>query len=470
VSAARRRAGLLLALSLLAGCGRQAPPPERRELSAAVGGPAPVVLIVLDALRADHTSLPGARSDGLRRDTTPFLRELASQGIVFENAFTTASWSRPAMASLLTGRLPASHGCDAADSRLSDLVARLPELLAAQGYDTRAVVASPHLAPEQGFLRGWSGYHWRASRPLTPYSDAQRMREAVRETLAEMAPPPFLLLVQLMDCQPPWGPHPETDFDPLYGGTFDGDSDALGPFLDRPPSAANLRRARDLYDGAARWLDDQLRDLFRELQARGALDGAWVVVTASHGLQLWERGALGHRGSLSQEVLHVPLVIRPPGGISPPRVVAERFSLIDLAPTLVELLGLPGSVDFDGTSWAPFLLGRGAAPERPVIACELGRDGDERAALLQGPHKLLANLGSGDLLLYDLQSDPHEQQPLELPAGTALPPAVERLRVELLRALDSARARRPAPAWAAGSLPPDVRRQLQALGALEGDG
>jgi arylsulfatase A-like enzyme len=285
-----------------------------------------------------------------------------------------------------------------------------------------------------------------------------------------MSPPPFLLMVQWMDCHPPWGPHPETDFDPLYGGTFDGSSAALVPFFERRPSDANLRRARDLYDGEIRWLDARLRDLFRDLQARGALDGAWVVVTSSHGMELWERGALGHRGSLSQEVLHVPLLIRPPGGISPPRVVSERFSLIDLAPTLIELLGLPGSADFDGVSWASFLLGRGAAPGHPVIACELGRDGDERAALLDGPHKLLANRGSGELRLYDLQSDPHERQPLDLPAGAPLPAIAERLRGELQRALDSAHARRPPPDWSAASLPPDVRRQLQALGELEGDG
>src|SRR5262249_7728130 len=192
--AARRRAGRAgrrreaapdvrraLPLLLLAACGHAPDVPP----SVAAGLPAPIVLVVVDTMRPDHTSLYGAT-----RDTTPYLRELGQHAFVFDRAYATASWTRPSMASLFTSRLPESHGCEGRQGRLSPSLPTLPKLLAAQGWDTRAVVANGNLAPVWGFDQGWVSFRWVRGRPLWPYADAAYLQPVVEETLAQLHAPP----------------------------------------------------------------------------------------------------------------------------------------------------------------------------------------------------------------------------------------------------------------------------------------
>ncbi len=449
-----RRAALLLAL--LAACGEE---PGEAELRRKAGLPAPIVLVVIDALRADHTSL-----HGYARDTTPYLAELAQGAFVFERAYATASWTRASVASLLSSRLPESHGCEGREGRLAGSVVTLPEVLAEAGWDTRAVVASGHLAPVWGFDQGWAEYRCVKGRPLWPYADAAFLQPVVHDTIARLRAPPFLLYLHCMDPHDPWLAHPEHDWDPDYAGTFDGTAASLAPWRARTPSPPNRQRAIDLYDGEIAYVDAQLRRHLEPLAGSGLLASCWLVVTADHGEGLWDHRLQGHAGEVYEPQIRVPLLLRPPGGLPAPRRVREVISLLDLAPTLLDLAGLPACPDFDGRSWAPFLLGRGPAPERPVFV-DQQLDDFSLAAVVDGRRKLIADARADRILYYDLVTNPDERD--ELAHDTArdpVPPALQ-LRDLLRQAQADARAERPADNRVApADVPEDVRAQLQALG------
>ncbi len=446
----------LLLVVLVAGC---APPSPREQLAAAAGWPSPVVLIVVDTLRLDHTSLGGSA-----RDTTPFLAELARHAVVFDAARTASSWTRPAMASLFSARLPSSHGCVGELGRVAEGVPLLPMLLRDAGYDTRAIQANGNMASIYGFDRGFTDYRFVKGRPLLPYADAALLSDFVQVSVQELQSPPFFLYLHYVDPHDPYLLHPERNWNPGYTGTFDGSDASLEPFRMRRPSAANQQRAVDLYDGEIAWTDDRLHELFNWLRAQGALDHAWIIITSDHGEGLWQHGIQGHANELYEEQLRVPLLLIPPGGLDKPLHVSEPFPLIDLAPTMLELLGLPVCDDFQGRSWAGFLLRGALAPTRPVIA-QTETSYTALDAIFDGRFKLIVNRRDGSRELFDLQNDPLELHPQD-PKGAAAPVA-ERLDRELEAALAAARARRPdVEESQLQSVPEDVRLQLKALGYL----
>jgi arylsulfatase A-like enzyme len=447
--------------ALAAGCGGVEP--DVAKLRDAAGLPAPIVLIVIDSLRPDHTSV-----FGYARDTTPWLAELAQHAFVFERAYANASWTRPSMATLLTSRLPESHGCEDRDGCLAAALDTLPEVLAAHGWDTRAVVANGNLAPVWGFAQGWAEYRCVKGRPLWPYAEAAYLAPIVRETIGRLKAPPFLLYLHYVDPHDPWMAHPEHDVDPGYTGTFDGSITSLEPFRRREPSPADRQRAIDLYDGEIAYVDQQIRDQLRTLADTGLLDACWLVVTADHGEGLWDHVVQGHSEEVFEPQIRVPLVIRPPGGLTAERRISQPIALIDLAPTLLELVGLPSPAAFEGRSWAPFLLGTGPAPERPIIVNERVDDID-LAALVDGRRKLIVDARAGRAMFYDLVTNPQEREDLASDlARDPLPPALES-RGLLERAMAAARAARPSPARvAAEAVPPDVAEQLRAMGYTGG--
>ena len=454
------RAALLLA-ALAAGCGGE--DPDLATLRRDAGLPAPIVLIVIDTLRADHTSI-----SGYPRDTTPWLAEVAQHAFVFERAYANASWTRPSMATLFTSRLPESHGCEGRDGRLIPEIETFPELLAARGWDTRAVVANGNLAPVFGFDRGWAEYLCVPGPPSAPYADAADITPSVRKAIARLSAPPFLLYVHLVDPHDPWLPRAGYDFDPGYTGTFDGSTAALEPYRRRAPSPADRDRAIALYDSHIAFADAHVRQQLKPLKDSGLLDASWLVVTSDHGEGLWDHALQGHAEEIFESQLRVPLVIRPPGGLPETRRITETIALIDLAPTLLELVGVPPGAGFDGSSWAPFLLGTGPAPERPIIVNERVDEVD-LAAVIDGRRKLIADGVTGRVLFYDLVTNPHELKSLAHDlAGDPVPPALE-ARGVLERAMAAARAERPPDTRVKpDAVPADVAEQLRALGCVGG--
>jgi arylsulfatase A-like enzyme len=447
----RRRASAsgLVALAVLAGCGGPPPP------AAPVAG---LVLVVVDTCRADRLSLYGGPNP------VPALESLAREGAAFEAAWSHVPATAPSVATVLTSRLPHRHGLRANGLlRLRDEATTLAEVLAAAGFRTGAVVSSFVLNPRFGLAQGFASFDadfrdsvltkQRGGFPFQgrKYPDfEQRADETtdkalawLRATRAADAGTPFFLFVHYFDPHWPYAPPPE------YLG-------------DRHP-----------YDGEVAWTDAQLGRLLAGLRELGVYDETVIAVFGDHG-EILDPGPRGsrHGGRLEDVVLHVPLVVRPPGGLAHGVRVSAPVGLVDLAPTLLELLGLPPEPVFEGRSFAGLLAG-GAAPPREVLPFEtlywkLEAGGGPVLTGARGwDLKYVRRENDGRVFeeLYDTAADPAATHNLLGAGADAVAP---RRAADLARLREAAEAAAAAGEGTSAAMPldPGAEERLRSLGYL----
>jgi arylsulfatase A-like enzyme len=429
------RAGLALGIaSLLDGC--RAQPPRFTNL----------VVVVVDTLRSDH--LP---TYGYARDTAPVLRRLASEGVQLQG-YATSSWTKPSVASLFSGLLPQRHQTISLNDRLPDQAPYLPALLAEHGFTTLAFVGNAaNLGRKQGFRRGFTvSKQWMGPPKIHAGGVNRRTLEILPQARA-----PYFLWVHYVDTHDPYKPpSPWPIGSPATGYVQPG---WFGP--DARPSAAQLQRMRDQYDGEIVEVDQAIGELLEELRRRQLLDGTLVVVTSDHGEEFGEHGWLLHGHSLHEELLRVPFVVWAERGLRPLRSAAV-FSQVDFLPTALDALGIEAPRGLDGSSrWAAIASGR--PPEAGPLLFHLDRLEGSALALFEPPLKLIERWGEPDELLYDLSADPGET--------ASLPSADRRVR-EMRRRLFAAHRRTSTAALprAGRHVDAELKQQLAALGYLRG--
>jgi arylsulfatase A-like enzyme len=454
----RHRRGVgLLALLALGAAACQSTPPK----------PTDVIVVVVDTLRADRL---GRYGNG--RGLTPVLDRFADRGVRFANAYAPASWTMPSVASLFTSRLPSQHLVSDFDSRLPDSEVTLAERLSAAGIATAGFTANWRLSTDLGYAQGfptWRGFL------NSPGSEKKARGEVVRaaslewvdQKPAEGAPrPPRYLYLQYMEPHPPF--EPPADLRARFAPDVSVDEAArlnnwalmLHPGRE-PVGPEGVARLSALYDGEVAAMDAELGRLFEALEQRGVLEHALVIVTADHGEEILEHGSFGHGFNLFNTTVHVPLIVAGPG-IPVGRVVEENVSLIDLAPTILDVLGLPPEPRFEGRSLLPLLRGAAPAAAPPVdILLQLPAKGGDldlrlhRDGLVRGPEKLL--VGIDDVgQRYDLAADPGERHPADIPADAPLRAALD--------AANAALATRQQPAAQKAVVDDATKEKLRALG------
>jgi arylsulfatase A-like enzyme len=449
-----RRAALLL--PVLWACGAPAP----------LAPGSPVVLVMVDTLRADHLG-----SYGYARPTSPEIDRWAERGVLFERAFATAPWTLPSAASLMTGREPLHHGAGRfAQGRgqrrrrvnlaLDESVPTLAALLHEHGYASAGFVTNTFLRPNFGLGRGFdtydsTGHKGSSLRPAGPMVDAALAWIDAQDDA------PFLLFLHLMDPHLPYDPPAPARgrFAAQPAGRLSGPIRGLDAVKRAWPPLDTAERAyvAARYDEEIAYVDMQVGRFLDALEQRGVMQRALVVFVADHGEEFWEHGGFEHGHAFHQELLHVPLVFWAPR-LRPGRIAAP-VSLVDVLPTLLDALGLPAPAGLDGVSLWPALCG-GRAPEGREILAQNSLRGPDRRVLVAWPWKLIAGSDDAPPRLFDLASDPGEQTDL-----AAREP--ERTR-EML-----ARLARLLPAGAGPALGHEVeldagaRRELEALGYLD---
>lgn len=333
-----------------------------------------VVWIVVDALRADHLG-----AYGYSRPTSPFLDDWSRRATLFRRAYTQESYTIASVASFFTSTYPWEHrvlydapSIDALDSSFVTLA----EILREQDYRTAAFVFNPHLKARFNFDQGFDVYDDRQEmfRRFQPdperFETAQRIHAKTQRLLREHDGSPLFLYLHFRDVHSPYVP--------------------LAPYDEMfPPRDASEREKRiSLYDGEIRYTDDWLARLFTLLAENGIdASNTLFVYTADHGEEFQDphpgdSGGWYHGRTLYEELLHVPLVLSVPGGRFAGRVVEEPVGLIDLAPTILDLL------DID---WARF---RGQFRGRSLVGPMEGRAADASAVVRAGGnHGRLALIG-----------------------------------------------------------------------------
>jgi arylsulfatase A-like enzyme len=365
-----------------------------------------VVLIVLDAARADHLS-----PYGYARPTTPHLDALAAEGVRYTHAIANGTWTVPGHAALFTGRLPLSHGAYHAPnayavSAINPDVPTLAEQLATAGYDTAAFVGNEtYLTPRLGFGRGFALYRTDEVRP------AARLAHHVTRWIHRHAGDPMFLFLNVLDPHEPY--RARAPYDVLFPGRMEGLGDVSGQYhaTGHVPGTDVLGHCISQYDGELRYVDDQLGRIFDQLRAEGRWDDALVVVTADHGELFGEHGHLGHGGVPWDALVHIPLLVKYPGG--QPRGVEDRpVSLVDVAATVLDVAGIPRE---------PGLQGRPLqTPAGVAVSEEITPEGRVHRAVYDGSDRvLLEQVADDGLVLFDLRSDPGQLHPLPATHGDA---------------------------------------------------
>lgn len=430
----------------------------------------PIILVVADALRAD----------ALNAELTPNLHAFMRDSVVFSEAWSTATWTRPAVASLLTGRYPSQHRAVHKTDRLPDEVPTLAGLLAPGGYRTVASVTNVNLAPVFGLGRGFEAYCYHAPRPFlgAPVAASRlflveiyrllrlRFFPGHREVFRYYAegelvfkqgrvlmdpytgkPQPFFAYLHFME------PH-----DPYFAHPYDGRGVAR---VENPdPPAARAGEYLDLYRQEVRHFDKIFGELVAYLKETNVYHRSLIVFTADHGEEFADHGGFWHGTTLYRELVHVPLIVHFPGGAGAGTVQDDPASLLDLMPTALGAAGVQPPENLAGRILSPE-----PRPDRRVLFAQEDHQGCVLDAVRAGPWKLIrANPGNPrnlpEVQLFDLSTDPAEKNDL----SSSEPD----LREELLRVVEAGPAATPAPAGKEKvELDSATEEQLRSLGYTE---
>lgn len=389
-----------------------------------------VVLITLDTTRADHLGCYGAAFA-----STPNLNALAKAGVRFNLALSPAPLTFPSHVSLMTGLVPRRHGVrDNAGFRLGGRAQVLAERLKAAGYATTAFVSAAVLDGKLGLARGFDRYDDTVrigDREAFDYQERAAGQTTLRaiEALSSLKPP-FFLWVHYYDPHLPYVP-PEP---------------FRSRFKDRP------------YDGEIAYMDAEVGKLLAAVRKR--VGAPLVIVAGDHGESLGEHGEDAHGVFVYQATQRVPLILAGPG-VPAGKAIGRNVGLVDVAPTLLDLLGLPPLAGVDGRSLAR--LFRSAADPTPDYEMEsmfpaYAYGWSPLRALVSGARKVV---DAPRVELYDLPSDPSERRDLA---------KVDGRRADALVASLRERVRGDVPIAAPADDPElaEQRRRLESLGYVGG--
>lgn len=433
---------------------------------------ADVLLIVIDALRPDRLGIYG-----YGRDTSPNLDQLAREGWLYTDAMAVAPWTKPSIASLLTGVYPSRHGVSAAGWNRSDdegvakvavlprVLVTLPEILADAGYRTAAFGENHHLLARLGFDQGFEVHEMTlrdgtaleslarrtglgvlgrlaAAESSGHLGTARRINERFLEWLPDADEPFFAYLHHINVHWPYAAPPPHScRFGPRRTTVDFNSQDFYAKFgpdrehKDVPPAidAAVLQDMSDAYDEGISYVDAEVGALLAELKRRGRYDNTLIIVTSDHGEQFFEHGEIGHGTSLHEVLLHVPLIMKfpCPGPNCKARTVSAPVQHVDLVPTILDFVGLESRAELAGSSLIQPLRQR-------VLFAEKGN----QVSLRTQGYKFIYNLDDSGAELYALQDDPAERSNL----ANREPELVLALRDRLFQWLEESRRHSVEPA------------------------
>lgn len=362
-----------------------------------------VVLVVVDAMRADHLSCYG-----YPLHTTPNIDRFAQSGAVFDRAFCPVPATQPSFATLLTSLHAYSHGVQRHGVALSNKAITLAEILKAKGWDTGAVVGASNLDSIFGFSQGFDFYEDHlGKKENTRKLDSRKRWERnaaevnlhVAKWLTERSKKrPFFLMIHYFDTHHPYSAPPP--FDTMY-----------------PPGNTEESGWRASYDGEVSFVDSQFGELIRKLKELHLSENTLIILTSDHGENLGEHHWKGHDQRIQDEAVHIPLILSGPG-IAAGKHYNSLVQNVDLAPAILEYLRLPQPKTFQGRSLLRVLKGENI---RDFVFLQIAKRPDNFAKLTPDwqkyPEKVWAVRTSSEKLIwssdgkhefYDLNKDPLE--------------------------------------------------------------
>ncbi|MBN2105757.1 sulfatase [bacterium] len=388
-----------------------------------------VILITIDALRADHLSCYF-----YKRNTSPCIDAMVKDGSkIFTNAYTAAPYTMASLPSIITSSYPFQHGCMEVGSVLPDSAVTVSEILEEQGYKTVFVSDQSSLFKrwhfDQGFSVKLNALVFEASplrkiigERLSWFSAGLTSRNCLPRTLSLLhylnryrsEKPLFIWYHMYWDTHTPYLPPPPfrnefTNKD--YKGTIDGEIETLFRVMrsEIPCEETDLQHLIDLYDGNILFADYQVSCMIKKLREKRIFDNSLFILSSDHGESLGEKGFFSHVVNLYEPNLKVPLILKYPGTHSF-SASQDIVRTIDIAPTITDQLGLPHIDLFFGKSLnnpgdrVAFSMTPQFNSQGPA-----GWTGKEtQIAMRKGTYKFIHNVHMGLSELYDLSMDSDE--------------------------------------------------------------
>jgi arylsulfatase A-like enzyme len=352
-----------------------------------------IVLIVIDTLRADHLSCYG-----YAENTSPFIDDIASKGILFERSYSASSWTPPSMASMHTSLYPFQHGVVTGFvetqkakevnptitlNRIPDEATTLAEVLSQAGYRTFALADNLNICHEEGFDQGFDKFK------CYRYRTAEVINKELVDWKGEIQrSSPYFLYLHYNDPHRPYHRRLE--------------------WYDRDPG--RTRTMISDYDSEISYVDAKIGEMF---DLFGWDKNTIVIITADHGEEFFEHGESQHGKDLYVETIHVPLIIYSPKHFQRPSRITEPVSTIDVLPTIRDLAGLPASDTDEGVSLVPLADGDEAAPRDRFLLLHLVRIKESwrqdllSRAVIHGDWHYIVNVPYSEEI-YNMKFDPEE--------------------------------------------------------------
>jgi choline-sulfatase len=446
-----------------------------------------LIVYLIDTLRADHLGCYG-----YARPTSPRIDRFAGESIRFANGRAQSSWTKPAVASILTGLFPPAHGAQLRSQKIHESVETLAERLQKLGYETALFTTNANIVARFGFDQGWDSFRYLAHRSGRKHQhfDADEMNREVFSWLDQRSQRPqtrpFFLVVHTLDPHDPYRPREE------FRSRLAPQASVEQSCCLRTSRLAELSAsaARDhaaqaiaLYDAEIAQNDAAFGELLDELERRNLAATSAILLTADHGEEFFDHGGWKHGFTLYEEVLRIPFILRLPAAgnaDSRGRTIAAAVDQVDIAPTLLALAGAAPAPDLPGRDLLPWVTS--ATPPAPSARTSfawLSRPGAVSTAMLAGDWKLIRSpegrdgpawaddsaaapptVGVRFRELYDLASDPGERQSLLDPS---LPRTLRELWLEGEMSASQKLHGDGEPAEEA-EIDPELEKSLRALG------
>lgn len=363
------------------------PSPGKRAIGANL------IVIILDAAARDHFGLYGSKEG-----TTDAIDALAGESVVFDRAYTQASYTLASTASLFTGRLPVFHRVTRSNLRkavtLPEAMPTLAGVLGEAGYDTAMFTGNPNTSSYE-VARGFDEV-FELFRLHPGVARAEGFRRPALDWVDRLRDSPFLLYLHYVQPHEPFDVAPSRFYrglDPNYRGVFSGKG-ARGRSRE-DVDAEDLKYLRQLYDGNLRYPDEEVGRLVASLRERGVLDESVLVLSSDHGESLGERGAFRHGHGVDRELVPIPLLIRLPSRLGVTGRRSSPVGNVDVMPTLLDLVGVSVPDSLDGTSFRHLLDGEDLAGWPRTIPAWAGGDRATTVAVYGAGYKYVFDSRTG---------------------------------------------------------------------------
>lgn len=399
-----------------------------------------VVILLIDALRRDHLGCYG-----YHESTSPFLDEMAQEGIKFNNAFAVSSWTLPTVSTIFTGYYPTIHGATGPEHVVSPSLTTMAEAFKRKGYATAAFTTIPYLKKIYNLHQGFDWYdddllkktflglaientsylqilprvmYYTRILLNLPVQDpavveftswwstklnARNVNERVLKWLRKEREAPFFLYVHYLDVHSPhFDPHPYKD-DPTWEKLR---YDPMHDVDDRI----------NLYDGGIRYADEQIRNLVKSMKELNMYENSLIIFLSDHGEEFLDHGGVGHGISLYGEQLNIPMIIFPTAVVPGNLVIDAPVSQIDLFPTLDDWLSLGAPYHGSGLSLRELILSSydSCVNTRRLLFAEMDYQIPLRSVLSENRWKYILNMESKKAEIYDLTMDQTERNDLSI--------------------------------------------------------